>query len=94
MNCVLGDINPSGESIRELAYEWADKDYKWDVDRDLKAREPLFGSGQYYKVYFILDLFSCPSNCLYHMHITSICKKVNHICIGIEKLYFCIGIEN
>ena len=51
VNILLpGDINPSGESIKDLLYEWADKDYKWNVDRDLKAREPLFGSGQYYKV--------------------------------------------
>ena len=35
-----------GASITDLSYEWADNDYKWDVDRDLKAREPTLATGQ------------------------------------------------
>lgn len=45
-----GDISVSGETITDLSYEWADAAFKWDVDRDLKAREPFFSSGSYFKV--------------------------------------------
>ncbi len=45
-----GDISVSGgESITDLSYEWADQDYKWDQDRDLKAQEPFFATGQYFE---------------------------------------------
>ena len=43
-----GDINPSGETITDLTYEFSDSSYSWDEDRDLKAREPFFGGGQYF----------------------------------------------
>ncbi len=44
-----GDISVSGgTSITDLSYEWADNDYKWDKDRDLKAKEPFFATGEYY----------------------------------------------
>ena len=45
-----GDISASGKTITDLTYEWADAEYKWDQDRDLKAREPFFASGQYFSV--------------------------------------------
>nr|ALO75638.1 melanin-engaging protein [Tigriopus kingsejongensis] len=43
-----GDISVSGETITDLAYEFADKEYKWNVDRDLKAKEPFFSTGAYF----------------------------------------------
>lgn len=44
-----GDINPSGKTVNDVAYEFSDGGFKWDVDRDLKAREPFFSSGQYFE---------------------------------------------
>ncbi|TRY76606.1 hypothetical protein TCAL_03493 [Tigriopus californicus] len=43
-----GDISVSGETITDLAYEFSDKEYKWNVERDLKAKEPFFSSGSYF----------------------------------------------
>lgn len=31
--------------MTDLTYEFADANLKWDADRDLKEREPLFTSG-------------------------------------------------
>ncbi len=43
------DISVSGgDTITDLSYEWADTDYKWDQDRDLKAKEPFFATGEYF----------------------------------------------
>lgn len=44
-----GDISVSGETLNSLAYEFADSSYKWNVDRDLKAREPFLSSGMVYE---------------------------------------------
>jgi hypothetical protein len=43
-----GDISASGETFSNLDYEFEDSAYKWNVDRDLKAREPFFSSGEYF----------------------------------------------
>jgi len=43
-----GDISASGDTITNLNYEFADGGYKWNEDRDLKAKEPFFGSGVYF----------------------------------------------
>ena len=43
-----GDISGSGENIDNLGYEFEDSSYKWNADRDLKAREPFFSSGEYF----------------------------------------------
>jgi hypothetical protein len=43
-----GDISASGETFNDLAYEFEDAAYKWNVDRDLKAREPFYSSGEYF----------------------------------------------
>lgn len=43
-----GDISASGETFDNLEYEFEDAEYKWNVDRDLKAREPFFSSGEYF----------------------------------------------
>ena len=45
-----GDISVSGETLNSLKYEFADQDLKWDVDRDLKAREPWFSLGDWSEV--------------------------------------------
>ena len=37
-------IAVSGKTFDNLEYEWADDEYKWDKDRNLKAREPYFSS--------------------------------------------------
>lgn len=42
------DISASGQTVSSVEYEWADGDYKWNVDRDLKAKEPFFASGFYF----------------------------------------------
>ena len=44
-----GDISASGETIDNLYYEFADSEYKWNQDRDLKAREPFFSMGSYFE---------------------------------------------
>ena len=44
-----GDISVSGETVNSLAYEFADSSYKWNEDRDLKAREPFLSGGEYYE---------------------------------------------
>ncbi len=42
-----GDISISGgDMTNDLSYEFADSSYKWNVDRDLKAREPFLTSGK------------------------------------------------
>merc|ERR1711899_223061 len=44
------DISVSGETLTDLAYEFEDAQaYKWNKDRDLKAREPFLSSGNYYE---------------------------------------------
>jgi hypothetical protein len=43
-----GDISASGESFDSLEYEFEDASYKWNENRDLKAREPFFSSGEYF----------------------------------------------
>ena len=44
------DISVSGETLTELAYEFEDAEaYKWNKDRDLKAREPFLSTGNYYE---------------------------------------------
>jgi len=43
-----GDISAGGETTDSLEYSFADEDYKWNVDRDLKAKEPFFSSGEYF----------------------------------------------
>jgi len=44
-----GDISVSGTTITDLSYEFSDTEYKWDADRDLKAREPVFSTGTFYE---------------------------------------------
>ena len=45
-----GSIRVSGgQAINDLTFEWADKDLKWDQDRDLKAREPTLATGQVFE---------------------------------------------
>jgi len=45
-----GSIRPSGTiTLEDLSYEMSDDDYKWNKDRDLKAKEPFFSSGEYFK---------------------------------------------
>ena len=39
-----GDISVSGDTINDLEYEFQDKEYKWNKERDLKAVEPFFGA--------------------------------------------------
>ena len=41
-----GDISASGEMTNSLGYEFADSSYKWNQDRDLKAREPFLSAGR------------------------------------------------
>merc|ERR1711899_45870 len=44
------DISVSGETLTDLAYEFEDAQaYKWNKDRDLKARKPFLSSGNYYE---------------------------------------------
>ena len=44
------DISVSGETLTDLAYEFEDAQaYKWNKDRDLKARESFLSSGNYYE---------------------------------------------
>jgi len=43
-----GDISGGSVSTDSLAFSFEDSDYKWNVDRDLKAREPFFSSGEYF----------------------------------------------
>ena len=42
-------IAVSGKTFDNLEYEWADDEYKWDKDRNLKAREPYFSSVNFKK---------------------------------------------
>jgi len=44
-----GDISVSGEKITDLSYEFEDSEYKWNTNRNLKAREPFLSSGNYYE---------------------------------------------
>jgi len=44
-----GDISVSGETITDLSYEFEDSEYKWNTQRNLKAREPFLASGNYYE---------------------------------------------
>ncbi len=43
-----GDISGGSATTDSLLFSFEDKDYKWNVDRDLKAREPFFSSGEYF----------------------------------------------
>lgn len=43
-----GDIRPSGDSTSDIAFEWADQDFAWNKDRDLKDKEPFFATGSYF----------------------------------------------
>ncbi len=43
-----GDISVSGDTVTDIKFEWADANYKWDVDRNLKDKEPLFATGEYF----------------------------------------------
>ena len=43
-----GDISGGSETLNSLEYEFEDAAYQWNVDRDLKAREPFFSSGEYF----------------------------------------------
>jgi len=52
---TLADVKSMGGSIaggdltaNSLEYEFEDSDYKWNVDRDLKAKEPFFASGFFF----------------------------------------------
>ena len=42
-----GDISGGPETIENLDYEFADDEYKWNTQRDLKTHEPVFSSGDY-----------------------------------------------
>lgn len=42
-----GDISPGGTTYTSLAYEFQDNNLQWDSNRNLKAQEPFFSSGQY-----------------------------------------------
>merc|ERR1711936_635939 len=44
-----GDISVSGETITDLSYEFEDSEYKWNTQRNLKARELFLSSGNYYE---------------------------------------------
>ena len=44
-----GDISVSGDKITDLSYEFEDSEYKWNANRNLKAREPFLSSGNYYE---------------------------------------------
>ena len=44
-----GDISVSGETITDLSYEFEDSAYKWNLNRNLKAREPFLSTGNYYE---------------------------------------------
>ena len=37
----------TADKFETLRYEWADQEYKWNIDRDLKAREPYLASGDF-----------------------------------------------
>lgn len=43
-----GDISGGSVTTDSLAFSFEDSDYKWNVDRDLKAREPFFSTGEYF----------------------------------------------
>ena len=45
----FNDISVSGDTITDLSYEFEDSEYKWNVNRNLKAREPLLSSGNHYE---------------------------------------------
>lgn len=42
-----GDISGWSETTNTLQYEFADNDYKWNQDRNLKDADPFFSSGFY-----------------------------------------------
>lgn len=44
-----GDISASGYNTDSLAYEFADNEFKWNKNRELKAREPFFSSGEFFE---------------------------------------------
>ena len=47
---ISGDISVSGDTFDNLEFEWRDKDYAWNVNRDLKAQEPFLSSAMnFYK---------------------------------------------
>jgi len=43
-----GDISGGSITTDSLTFSFEDSDYKWNADRDLKAREPFFSSGEYF----------------------------------------------
>jgi len=45
-NDIKVEMN-TADKFETLRYEWADQEYKWDLDRDLKAREPYLASGDF-----------------------------------------------
>lgn len=43
-----GDISGGSATTDDLSFSFDDKDYKWNLDRDLKAKEPFFSTGEYF----------------------------------------------
>ena len=46
---LAGDISVSGDTVTDLDYEFADTEFAWNKDRDLRGREPFFSSGEYFE---------------------------------------------
>jgi len=42
-------ISVSGDVITDLDFEWADADYTWNQNRNLKAKEPFFATGSFFE---------------------------------------------
>ena len=83
----------TADKFHTLRYEWADQEYKWDQDRDLKAREPYLASGDFQeydqnslKQQFMKGLERVIENYKVHDHSAS---AVNHQHMnGVNSLYW------
>ena len=49
ISSLAGDISVSGDTVTDLDYEFADTEFAWNKDRDLRGREPFFSSGEYFE---------------------------------------------
>ena len=46
---ISSGISGGDLTVDSLEYEWEDSEYKWNTNRNLKAREPFLSSGNYYE---------------------------------------------
>ena len=49
LKSFTGDISVSGDTVNNLNYEFADTEFAWNKDRNLRRREPFFSSREYFE---------------------------------------------